>query len=257
MKLTTIVMVGVLSVGCAAKKLAVSNADILVERQITKRLPLTASQKKDLSKDVKTFLKDHKPMAEKAIPVVDEITKVDVENVEIHYDKLLDIYRKISSDFSTLLAQQMVKLGSNQQKDFFENLAEENMQIARRNPKERLDDIYDRFETFFGTITGKQKIIFKENKEYFNKQQGERVNRRSKLHESFKEIYLAEISPEEKVKKIEAAFEQYREAAHNKEKNLEIIKEIIPTLTESQKEKFRKNNKEIKELLRYYLTIDF
>lgn len=256
MKLSYLLILSIIAMGCAAKKMTAQNADILLELQIEKRLPLYASQKKQLKLDVDSFLNEQKPFAKEIIPVITSI-EMDVNKVEEQYGYLQALYMKLALNFSKLMSKYMARLDDKQQIDFEKKLQEENQSLKYSKSDDRLEKIHDRFETMFGTISDNQKNILKGFKKYFEERHALRLSRRQKLHERFKEIYKMDISEKSRSNYFYEAFAEYQNSYPETTKNIEIIKSIIPTLSKDQKEVFEVKTNDLKEILNYYLEAHY
>lgn len=257
MKMTIMFLIMLLGYGCAAKKLAVENADTLIGHQVTKRLPLYSTQKDQLSKDIDLFLNKEKPLAMDILPVIDQIDLKSPEKFADQYNKLEVFFKRVSKDFTAFMSKYMAKLDSKQQKDLFETLDDENREILKKEKEARLDGLEDRFKMFMGSINGKQKQILRDYSDYFQNRAKERLGRRVKLHERFRTIYSGDSSETSRTVAFQEAFNDYQDKSLEGNKNLEILKKLLPTVTVEQREHFRKEAEEIKDLLRYYNSIDY
>lgn len=242
--------------GCAAKKLAVSNADTLIEHQIEKRLPLYDAQETALSKDVDKFLNEQKSFAREVIPLVTDI-ELNVSLVDTQYDKLKSLYNQLALNFAKLMSKYMALLDEKQQKEFSRKLKEENHKLARMDTEELIEKHHDRMELLFGSISDEQKKIIKSYKDTFWERHKIRSERRNSLHQRFDEISKIELSQEGKEKALYEAFEQYQFSYPDNEKNKEIIKKLVPTLSLTQKEVFEERTKDMQEIIRYYLEANY
>lgn len=248
----TLFLIIILS-ACAAKKVAVEYADTMIESQVERRLPLYENQKKALAVDIDKFLMSKKKLAQEMLPLIDQIALDDPKKIEPHYRKLEGFYQDISYDFSKLMAKYMARLDQKQQKEFFETMTAENKNIERKDAKDRREQIEDRLEKVFGSVTAGQKLLLTDYQFYFDERTKVRLQKREKLHQSFKEILSQEASPTAKEELILGAFENYQVQSMADSKNLEIIQKFIPTLTMKQKESFREKTRELKEILNYFI----
>lgn len=256
MRVASLFLVTLLGHGCAAKKIIVKNADLIIENQIEKRLPLHFSQKKQLSKDVDKFLNEQKSFAKEAIPEISGI-ELDQNKTEAAYDRLTSLYRKLALNFSKLVAKHMATLDKKQQKEFSERLEKENQSLAKTNAKERTEKIEDRFESMFGKISDEQQKILKKQKAYFEERNKTRISRRSALHEKFKAIYETNESPEARTNSLYQTFEEYQNNYPESPMNKEIIQSIVPTLDKKQKEVFANKTRDLVDILNYYLETKY
>lgn len=243
--------------GCAAKKLAVDNADSLITYQVTKRVPLYSGQKEKLEKDIDAFLVKAKPVANDILPVIDEIDLNTADKLPAQYNKFESFYSKLALDFAGLMAKHLSTLDKKQQKDFFANLDDENRTLLKKEKEDRIDDVEERFKSFLGSINGPQKQLIREYEDYFHSRAKQRLDRRIALHKEFREIFKTDVSSESKEKSLHEAFAGYQKDALAGNKNLEILKKVIPTLSQEQKEHFRKEAQEVKDVLKYFLTVDY
>lgn len=257
MKMTFMFLIMLLQFGCTAKKMAVENADTLINYQINKRLPLYSEQKDQMNRDVDIFLNNEKPVAQEILPVIDEIDLKNPEKIEGQYKKLEGFFLRISKDFTVLVAKYMSKLDPKQQKDLFNTLDDENREILKKEKEDRIDGLEDRFRMFLGSINGPQKQIVREHVDYFQDRAKLRLNRRINLHQKFRSIFAQDASPAAKATLFQEAFDEYQKKSLEGNKNLELLKKVLPTITTEQREYFRKEAAEIKDLLRYYNSIEY
>lgn len=257
MRMTSLFLIALLGYGCAAKKMAVENADSLISYQVNKRLPLYSAQKEELAKDVDKFLNDTKPKAQDILPIIDDLNLKDPAKLDANYAKVETFYKILAKDFSALMSKYLAKLDTKQQKDFFETLDDENREILKKEKEDRINGIEERFEMFLGSINSAQKQLVREYADYFHDRSKARLDRRVKLHQELRQIYFQDVSEASRKTQIQDSLLEYQEASLTGNKNLEILKKIIPTLTEAQREYFRKEAQEIKDLLRYFNSIDY
>lgn len=257
MKLIVLILIALLAYGCAAKKLAVENADGLISYQVKKRIPLYSAQKEELEKDIDQFLNQARPKAQEILPIIDELNLKETTRLDSQYAKLEAFFITLSRDFSALTSKYLAKLDVKQQKDLFETLDDENREILKREKEDRIDRIEDRFETFLGSINSAQKQLVREYADYFNTRAQKRLDRRIKLHQELRAIYDQDISEKSRFNLIQDSMVKYQEESLKGNKNLEMLKKIVPTLTRVQREYFRKEAQEVKDLLRYFNSIDY
>jgi len=257
MKMTFMFLIILLQFGCTAKKMAVENADTLINYQINKRLPLYSEQKDQMNRDVDIFLNKEKPIAQEILPVIDAIDLKKPEKVEEQYKKLEGFFIRISKDFTVYVAKYMAKLDSKQQKELFSTLDDENREILKKEKEDRIDGLEDRFRIFLGSINGPQKQIIREHVDYFQDRAKLRLERRIDLHQKFRSIFQQDASEATKANLFQEAFAKYQEKSLEGNKNLELLKKVLPTITADQREYFRKEAAEIKDLLRYYNSIEY
>lgn len=246
-----------LTYACAAKKMAVENADTLISHQMNRKLPLYSAQKDQLAKDVDQLLNSSKPTAQEIVPIIDEIDLQKSEKTESQYKVLESFFVKLSKDFTALISRYMSKLDSKQQKDFFATMDDENREILKKEKEKRLDQVEERFKMFLGSVNSQQKQIIREYGDYFQERAKERLDRRIKLHNEFKAIYKQDLSHSSRETMFQEAFIRYQQEALKGNKNLEMMKKFLPTLSNEQREHFRKELQEVKDLLRYYISIEY
>lgn len=232
------------------------NADLLVQNQIEKRLPLYSAQKTALSKDIDKFLNEQKAFAREAIPVITSI-ELDVRKVDDQYYHLNALYKKLALNFSELMSKYMAPLDAKQQKEFNQTLKSENDKMRIQTTEEQLKKIQERFEKLFGSISDRQKQILENQSNHFKDRHEVRLKRREKLHARFNEIFQMDLSNEARAKFFHNAFADYQNNYPESEKNKEIIKSIVPTLTIAQREHFEEKTNEIKEIIGYYIETNY
>lgn len=252
MRYTAIMVAAFVGYGCTAKKLVVQNADTLLQIQIKKHLPLYSTQNKRLEKDIHLFLNQQKSYVKEAVPI---FANLDLNSKKINeqYDALNEIYFRLALNFSKLMGSYMAMLDKKQQSEFKENLKEENQTLQNQSSDERQEKIHDRFKSLFGKITHEQVEILNAQKDYFEQRHKVRLNRRKKLHAKFWEIYKMDVSESSKAHEFYEAFEEYQVNYPENEKNKEILKKTASSLSDEQKEVFKRKMNELKEILSYYL----
>jgi len=257
MRFTLILLLTIFGYGCAAKKMAVDNADYLITHQIQKRIPLYSDQKTQLGKDIDVFLNQVKPDVEGVLPVIDEINLEEKDKIAPQYAKLETFFQKMSKRFSDLISVYMAKLDIKQQKEFFKNLDDENREILKLEKEKNIDQVENRMKILLGSVNSEQKQLIRENSEYFEKRAKERLDRRIELHQSFRSIYAQDISEKSRVQLFQEAFGDYQTKSYENNKNLELIQKLIPTISQKQREYFRKEAQEVKDLIKYFITIEY
>lgn len=256
MRMLPLMLTACLGMSCAAKKMAAKNADLLIENQIEKRMPLYTAQKKALAKDVDLFLTEQKEFAKEALPALNNV-ELKSDKVDSQYDHLDQIYRKLAVNFSKLMSKYMALLDEKQQKDFHVNLEAENKAMARIEGSERMEKIYDRFETVLGSISDEQKKILEAHKPYLDERYSIRLKRREALHAKFREIYQLELSSASRTQYFIDAFSQYQNSYPDNAKNKEILKQMLPTFTTRQKAELKERVNDLKEIIGFYLETDY
>ena len=237
---------------CGTKKLAVSNADTLISYQMNKRIPLEYKQKEKLAKDIDDFLNTHKEDAKAILPAIDEI-RVD-QPIDAPYSKLESFYKKITQDFTKLIAKYMAILDESQQKEFFESFKADNERALKRDKFSRRKQIEDRVKLVVGSITDEQKKILDQYDAYFEERMIKRHQLRAELFSKFQEIYK---SRENREQKFEDAFLAYQSETLGNTRNLEIIKKILPTLNQDQRNGLKDQILEVKEIISLFLTTSY
>ncbi len=256
MKLALACIFCFLTYGCGMQELAVDNADRLLSYQITRRLPLTSKQTDLLKKDIKRFLIQEKSVAQELLPVIDQIDLTGPDKLAASYQKLQEFYARIASDFSELIATHMAPLDRKQREEMFETLEDENRKLLKKGKEERLEDIEESFIRLLGPLSGPQKKIVRSYEDYYHARAQQRVERRAKLQQEIKEIFKVDRSDKRKTQ-LSQAFGSFQKVALEGNKTLEIIQKIAPTLSKKQREHFRTQVSTVKEILKYYLTVDY
>jgi hypothetical protein len=246
-----------LFLSCTGQTLIVRNADTILEYQIKKRLPLNNRQKEKLSTDIDIFLNNEKKIVAEILPVIDQIDIGRPDEIDTHFKKLIGFFRRMSNDFSHIMARYMVQLDSNQQKEFFANMEEENLKYKTKTQRARREGVEDKMENLLGDLNKEQKAIMKSYDPYYEKISEIKLQRRIELHNGFKEILNRSQSASEKEEALVSAFEINQDKNLSDDKTLEIIKKIIPTLDKSQKSTFREKVIEMKDLLRYFVQANY
>lgn len=251
-----IILLFLLAIACTGQDLVVKQADNLLEYQIEKRLPLYSEQKKELAKDIQNFLHSEKPAAQKMLPVIDELN-AGLDNVATDYRAMANFYEATVAHFSVIIAKHMSKLDKNQQRLFFKTLGSENAELEKKEPAHRMDKVRARFKMFFGTLSEDQRKLLEEWTPYFEALHQERLKRRKVMHEEFRETYGLGLSPASAQEKFLESMRKYHLALNNHDKNIELIKSIVPGLAPNQKAHFAKKLVGIKEMLQLYLETDY
>lgn len=256
MHLTFYCFVLFLGYGCAAKKLAIDNADSLITYQITKRLPMTGKKKDVLEKDVSKLLNAAKPDARGVKEIVKKIDIDETSEIDAHYSQLETIYRKVAKDFSHLLSHHMADFSPEEQTTFFKNLKKDNDKTPK-DKKQREEEIEERVEYFLGSINDEQKKLMRNYESYFQERNLQRRERKKELQKKFKKIYQAESDKKNREWLFLEAYGDYQNESLKGNKNLEIIKKLIPTISSKQKAHFNQNKQEIVELIDYFIDVSY
>ncbi len=257
MKMVLLIMIILTGFGCAAKKMAIDNADTLITYQVGKDLPLSSSQKDSLRKKVEGFLNGAKPLANK---IQETLTKFDPGNSETitpAYQELEKEYLVLAQDFSKILSQSMATFDKAQQKEYFEIQKDKSSKIKKLKTKERMAKLKERLEHFIGKINEEQQNLIVTYNEYFEDRAQKRIVRRGELQGKFKEIFAQEVTHSEKEKLIQDAFINYQKESLAGNKNLEMLKLLVPTLSEEQIKHLNSKKEEIIELLKYFIKKEY
>jgi hypothetical protein len=234
--------------GCGAKKLIVANADFLLEREITKRLPLNDHQKMKLHSEITTFLNEHKPYVQKKLPDLKKI-ELNLKDLEKNLTLLQSTYQDLAKDFNHLLARHLAHLNKEQVSQMMETLRKENKNIEEK-VKKKSNKAAKNFKKIFGEISPQQEKILKDHKAFFTEQSSNRLTKRKKLQADLEVLF-------EKKSQDPALYEKafmniYGEKLdHTGWKN--FLAALIPTLTETQKKNFNLKKFEIIDILELYL----
>lgn len=242
---------------CTAKKLVVKNSDSLIQYQVTKRIPLYASQKKQLSIDIKKFLNTHKKEANELKDSLDLVKIGDQSNFITFYQESETIYRKLAADFSYILSKQLAQLDKKQQLGFIQNIYSENKKILNKSTKEKVEETQERFSKFFGSITPNQKTIIESFSTDLTESKNMIIMRREDLAKRLLSIYGSENSTETKIKSIHEVLKSHIDSYLNSNKNFEMAKSILPTLDQPQKDNVKMKAEEIKEIINYYIQTEY
>lgn len=251
-KMLLLIMVIFSGFGCAAKKMAIDNAETLITYQIGKDLPLSKPQKNELNKDVISFLNGLKPLSTKLQDVLQKFNPADLETIDSTYQELEKSYLIIAQDFSKILARSMADFNQTQQNEYLEIQKKKASKIKKNKPSERLKKSKERLEHFLGHVTEEQQNLLAGQNAYFEERALSRIERRGKLQEQFKEIFSKDITSTEKEKLIFEAFVNYQKESLAGNKNLEMLKVLLPTLKEDQIKHLNSKKNEIIDLLKYF-----
>lgn len=258
MKYLYLLLLSSLLTSCGAKKIAVQNADLLVEHQIKKRLPLSSNQKDALAKDVDAYLNQSKKEVQELIPIIDSLNIENPGPLGERYNKVEEIYRKLADGAATLTSTHMAKLDKKQQETFFETLRKEDRKLEEKTPSKRKAELLERVQKLLGELKPEQESILASYQEdYFNQRHIERLKRRQVLRERFQEIYRSEGSEETRKAAFYKAFKEYQQKSLENTKTLEIIEKFVPTISAEQKTVLRNHVRELKEIANYFLSTEY
>jgi len=257
LKMLLLIMVILSGFGCAAKKMAIDNADTLITYQVAKDLPLSSSQKNALGKRVEAFLNDSKPLANKILETLIKLEPGNPETYAPAYQELEKEYLVLAQDFSKVLSHSMAAFDKNQQEEYFEIQKKKTSKIKQKNAKERITKSKERLEHFIGKINEEQKNLIVTYNEYFEDRAQKRIVRRGELQDKFKEIFAQDVTQAEKEKLIQEAFVTYQKESMVGNKNLEMLKLLQPTLSEEQIKHLNGKKEEIIDLLKYFIKKEY
>lgn len=255
--MTALFLLNFFLIGCAAKKLAIENADTLIAHQVQKKIPLSSIQRKLFDKDLTKFLNDTKPMFQEMLPAIDGIDLKKIESLGQTYPKFELFFKNLFQNFSFLLSNYMAKLDEKQQKEFFETMEEDHKEILKKSDAKHLTKLQERFEVFLGELTKEQIAILKEYTSYFELRTKLRIKNRKMLHEEFRKIYLLPLESGKREELFRQAFVHYQTESFKENKNLEILQKLWPTFTSKQMVHFKSQTQEITELINYYIKMKY
>ncbi len=256
MKYSYLFIITLLGQGCILKKMAVSNADIGIESQIEKRLPLYSVQKDKLSLDTDKFLNGSKPNLLSALPLIQSL-ELKEDKVEAQLEALKGSYVVIATDYLKLLTKYMAQLDEKQQKKFWEKFDETTSDYKKRSLDQQQEKLEDRFEMFFDEVTPAQLKLLKTHAQYQIFNHAESLTARRALRDRLVTIFSQSISPDEKSALMTQTYLDYQNDLLDNEKTMLLLKSIMPTLDEDQKKHFKKISKEIEELIGYFIAKKF
>lgn len=237
-----------LAQSCFVFKMAVRNADSLLESHIEKKIHLSTPLKKELSEDVTFFLNLKKKDSEALTKAMSQLNFEKSDQLEKSYQAISAVIVPMIHDYAKLLAKYMVTLNEADQKEFFRNFTKETEKHAKKDAEDRIKSGEKRFIWFFGTITDAQKKTLKDFSPGVELLHNETLKHRSILEEKFKEDFKITDA----TKKQEAFLlhqNDYFKAIISHEWNLKVINAIVPTLSEVQKSHFLQRKQEILDLL--------
>ncbi|HXH29281.1 MAG TPA: hypothetical protein VNJ01_00585 [Bacteriovoracaceae bacterium] len=252
MKLSSLILASVLSTGCIAKKMAVSNADSLLAHQVNKKLQLKDKEFDLLKKDIAGFLNQSKPKVKNLTAIIGAIDLEMPQRLPDDYAALEGFYKEIANEFTDeVLVERIARLDGDQQKQLLETVQNENKKIMKQTPGERVEGVTKRFNMLFDEIEKPQRDILNSQQDYFMSQAKARLERRTRLQESLKNLFSEKLETADKENRLKVLMRQHQAEAIKGNKTLEILQAIVPTLTSAQKKAFKKNAKEIIGLLEH------
>ena len=238
---------------CAAKKLAVRNADSLIQYQIEKKIPLYSAQKDKLGKDIDKILSDLKPQIKTLVPLLKDMPIESPEKVENHYVVIDQIYQRIESDFTKLIAANLAVLDEKQQRDFLKIMIADTRVLEDKSEARKKDTFEKNLKILLGSVTDKQKEIIKSYDKYFAQRAASRINGRKNLQANLAKLFEGEMNSEAFVQ----AFKEYQ---NERKKDLQIttiLKAFIPTLTPEQKLHLKEKFEEAESLIIEFLKTSY
>ncbi len=258
MKISSLLVASVLSYGCVAKKIAVTNADSLINHQIQKKVNLSSKQSELMKKDVSAFLNGAKPQATELIGLIKGIDLEDPQRVAGVYADLEGFYKRLVDAFiANVISKHLAELDSNQQKALYETMAKDNKKYLAKTSEQRKEGFEKQFNYFFGKTEKKQEEVIDSYQPYLAERSKLRVERRVRLEAEFRRIYSEKDTLDGRAAKLLGAMRQFQASGHEGTRILEIIQKIFPTLSSEQKASFKKNAKELVELLEHFIKTKY
>lgn len=242
---------------CTGKNFIIKNADLIIEMQISKRIPLYNKQEKELEIDINQFLNDSKLTITNIIPIINELKKTESFDVDKYYPQFQKLYIEFAYRFSKLVAKHLSQLDKKQQKEFYEGLSREKNDMLKIDKSKRMERIEKNFKFVVGTIKDNQKKIIQYYAKDFYESYKKKINRREKLHLKLKNIFNMDINQQRRQALIREAFNTYLDDSLVENRNIQFLKQLIPTFTSEQKEHIRNNLEELKEILKYFISVKY
>lgn len=242
--------------GCGLKKLAVSNADLILVYQIEKRMPLSGSQKKELPQQIDHFLNQNKQIAKDLIVILKDIDLNPIKT-DHQYDEINLLYQKLASSFFVILSKHLSHFDDKQQLEQLKIFKIEDEKLSNVTSEERLNKITDRMEYLFGDIKKDQRQLLTEALNEWELRHQEHLEKKKKLQVKILDL-MAQMPPTgEKQQSLQQTLNDYVTSYSASNQNKQMIKRISYSLHPEQKDHFKKRIKELIEMLTLFVETDY
>ena len=151
----------------------------------------------------------------------------------------------------------MSQLDEKQQKGFWEKFDKTTKEYEKRSKSEQLAKIEDRFEMFFSDATPEQLKLLHSFGDHQVSRGPKKAQLRNDLRQKIISIYTEAVSPQAKAEAFTIAYNNYQEGLLDDEKNIILLKSLMPTLSDKQRAFFKEKVVEVEELAKYFLTKEF
>lgn len=265
MKLHYLLILFILT-SCSAAKLAVSNLDWIIYRQVKNKLDLYYKQQNELDKDVNLFLNrqiQKIPRVEELLSLIETNVKEDkttsTKEVKKFRDDLLSIYIDIAGDFnSNILSKNLALLDKDQLSHFQNENKEQNEEIMKNIQNRSESTIVQRMEYFVGEFNSAQQQIIQSNLIHIRSLQEIRLIRRKALQKDLYQ-YISSSTPEKKnlikerlhryVRKQDSSEDVIRKINGHRSHIDKMTAEVFNKISKKQKEFILKRIKFIREVI--------
>lgn len=265
MKLHYLLILFILA-SCSVAKLAVSNLDWIIYRQVKNKLDLYYKQQNELDKDVNLFLNrqiQKIPRIEGLLSFIETNVKEDktTSTIEVKKfrDDLLRIYIDIAGDFnSNILSKNLALLDKDQLSHFKNENKEQNEEIMKNIQNRSESTIVQRMEYFVGEFNSVQQQIIQSNLIHIRSLQEIRLLRRKALQKDLYQ-FISSSTPEKKnlikerlhryVRKQDSSEDVIRKINGHRSHIDKMTAEVFNKMSKKQKEFILKRIKFIREVI--------
>ena len=234
-------LIFLITISCSFKSILVTNLDYILTSKISDNFDLEDGQEEILREDIKRFLGQNKPLANK---IKINILAFSLENINA-LKLLRNDYIEITKKMTPLISKHYNLLTKNQKNSLLKRERVKNLEIIKKNKEMTPKSIGKKYSNILGYINEKQKLIIKKNFTMTVEMSAERVNRRINIQNK--------LSEAEDIKQIEDAFKIYSLSLENdskyKEKIFIYFKEIIESSNNDQKKAILNKKNEIIEFV--------
>lgn len=239
------ILILLITTSCSFKSFIVSNIDYILTDKISDRFDLTSDQEDYLKKDIKKLLNEIKGPAKE---IQTAISKIDFKN-SIKVEVFKNNYLIILNKFIPILSKYYLKLTEDQKSNLFKTEREKNKDLLDQLKKITPSSITDKAENFVGDINDKQKKLITEEITLMIDLSKRRLNRRLKIQK--------ELEKANTIEQIRKAFKLYTFSIKNdiklENKFMIFINKMIKESDQDQKEVLRKKQKDINQIINYFL----
>ncbi|WP_163831097.1 hypothetical protein [Spartinivicinus ruber] len=244
----------VLLASCSLQSFFIRNLPSLFADRIADTLSLNASQEEALSQDIEKMLTREKHRVVKLKTYLNEIKVKEFEAGQVH-QFIAENYLELAKQVNVLLAKYMLLLDESQKLEMYANFAEENNEIKERIEDYDIDNVYDKFTFFVGSLTDEQKLMINNKVTTFKGLLEERLTRRIQTQSALMKI-LNNTETDKQTSIIELLNQKISFYPPNKSRTLVIllINNFMETINNKQMNSIEKRRKKITDWLNAYLA---